>query len=156
MEEKIRWSVVYLFNPDLSEVLFVRKNRGPFPGKLNGVGGKLDLTKDGYAGGIAHDFTFMNACARREIMEETGVIIDSSELNLLVKETFYDEHQYGAELWVYCGIVKKDSVLQLEDEKQIWYRVISVFNPQNHKDLAGNGNIPYHIKLALIKLMEKK
>jgi len=154
MQDKIMWSVVYLFNPDLSEVLFVHKNRGPFPGKLNGVGGKFDREKDTYAGGVFTPFTMMNACARREIMEETGALLDESQLHLLLKETFFDEHQFGAELWIYCGIVEKDSILQLEDEKQVWYRVISVFNPQNGKDLAGNGNIPYHIRLSLLKLQE--
>jgi 8-oxo-dGTP diphosphatase len=59
------YTVGFAFTHDLRMVALIHKNRGPTPviGKLNGIGGKLELDESPVQ------------CQRREFLEETGVDI---------------------------------------------------------------------------------
>ena len=56
------YTVCYLFDPDLENVLLVRKSKTDFAGQLNGCGGTVEQGEDALRGAL------------REIHEETGLI----------------------------------------------------------------------------------
>lgn len=62
-EEITRYVVGFLFSPDFTEVVLIRKNKPEWQaGKLNGVGGKCEATE------------FAIAAMHREFEEETGCV----------------------------------------------------------------------------------
>ena len=56
------YTVCYLFDPDLENVLLARKARTDFAGSLNGVGWTIEPHEDAYEGAL------------REIREETNLM----------------------------------------------------------------------------------
>lgn len=65
MSKKHEYTVCFLFDDALENVLLVRKNRTAFQGRLNGVGGEIDYDTPPYE--------TPNQGAIREIQEETGI-----------------------------------------------------------------------------------
>lgn len=58
----IRYTLIFVFNQKLDEVVLIKKNRPNWQaGKLNGVGGRLIKNED------------PAACAEREVLEEAGL-----------------------------------------------------------------------------------
>ena len=150
-------SVCFLFTPDIEEVLMIHKLRGPYPETWNGVGGKFNMELDN----ISNDPRInMKACAKREIFEETSLDIDTSLLCWIVTETFPPGEQppWGTkgkplELWVYCAVVDKDTIKQVENETLKWFDIDELLNDKVYDEtLAGSGNIPYFINLSKIYL----
>lgn len=139
--DNMQYTLCFIFNSDMSKVLMQKKNRGPFTGCYNGVGGKVESS----------DPTFHQAMFR-EIKEGTGLSVsDFSHSHDLVTESFFT----GAELHVYYGVLHPTAiVIQKEDEELKWMDsknlLLDVTNPQ----LAGDGNIPYFIHFAM-KFHEK-
>lgn len=141
----------FLFIPDLSEVLMVYKNRGPFPYSYNGIGGKFD-PKDKV---VEDKFTNVKLSAIREIKEETNYEIPFDQLKWITTVILPEEnnksekHNKLQELWVYCGIVEKSSIKQMEDEILRWMKVRDLVSTHsNNSGLAGHGNIQYFINLS--------
>jgi 8-oxo-dGTP diphosphatase len=61
----------YVLSPDLRQVLMVHRNKRPDDlhyGKYNGLGGKLDRGES------------VSACMKREVLEESGLIVDEMTL----------------------------------------------------------------------------
>lgn len=149
-------TVNFLFTPDYREVLMIHKDHGPYPDSLNGVGGKYEDEKDS----ISND-PVLNAklSAKREIFEETEANILVNDLQWLVTERFPpgecppwgDDREI--ELWVFCAIIRKSQVRQVERERLEWVKTSSLLSMlPTDETLAGSGNIPYFIRIALMKL----
>lgn len=159
-------NVSFLFTPDLTEVLMVNKNRGPYPNRLNGVGGKFDEDLDGQF--TDNPLTRNTLSAWREICEETLANLRLSQIDWLATEIFPPGNQppWGdgecIELWVFCSIVEKSHIVQVEDEPLVWVKVNDILKiPPNENifsqyRLAGSGNIPYFINLAILHLNSRR
>jgi 8-oxo-dGTP diphosphatase len=76
----------FLFSPDHSRVLLIRKNRPPWQaGKLNGVGGKIESFDENPAAAI-----------RREFREEAGLDIAAWEEILTLTAPDWHTHFFRA------------------------------------------------------------
>jgi len=53
------------------------------------------------------------------------------------------------ELWVFCGIINEKDVRQMEDEQLVWIETKKLYVEDNLDHLAGDGNIPYFVNIAL-------
>lgn len=126
------YTLIFLFTKDevYPEVLLQLKNRGPYPGKLNGVGGKIEPDEDPIAGAI------------REVREETGADV-SQNLFRYASLTYYHTQ---VNLHVFFALVDKTEVHQIEDEPLRWTPVHDVLKQPDNPSLAGNGNTYAFIK----------
>lgn len=134
----MKYTVVFIFSHDLEKILMIRKTKGPYPGCLNGVGGKIeDSDRNGYT------------AALREVKEETG--IELRDMKCLRYEMKI-EYTTGTELYVFYAVLKEGvHEKQMEEEILEWHLVKDMLNVQD-KILAGDGNIPYFINYALNEL----
>lgn len=108
-QEKIRATLLFVFNQDLSKVLLLKKKRPAFhEGKINGLGGKNDPHESDYD------------CASRELFEESGLTIKP------------DTWQYYAHLhwthWIVPVLAaryegKESDARSLEEGEVDWYDV---------------------------------
>ncbi len=133
----MKYTLCFIFSPDLEKTLMIRKIKGPHPGYLNGIGGKIE------------DFDINPiTSALREIKEETGLNSDDIEpLRYLVKLSYPNTNNELNVFYTKQTVFGKHPH-QMEDEKLIWYKTKSLLDI-NNPNLAGDGDIPYFIKFAL-------
>lgn len=124
-------NVILVYNKEEDKILMCKREKEPYKGKLNLVGGKVEPNEDElYA-------------AYRELQEETG--ITSSDIKL----THIMNFQYditNIELEVYTGKLNKDIALIEEVNKLYW-----IDKNENFFDLekyAGEGNIGHMLHQA--------
>jgi 8-oxo-dGTP pyrophosphatase MutT (NUDIX family) len=125
--------LIVIFDHDLKRVLMQHKTHGPActNGKLNCPGGKVEVLES------------FKLAAIRELKEETGIVRD--DLTWLVMERFAN----NVDLSVYCTQLEPDEQFeQLEEEILMWYNTNELINVRDDR-LAGYGNVPYFIELAL-------
>ncbi len=136
----MKYTVVFIFSQNMSQVLMIDKTKGPYPGCLNGVGGKIDVTD------ITEEYG-----ALREVEEETGLTqTDIEPLSFLTRQIFPN----GVELNVYYTKIKHFAVAkQMEEEVIGWYNTKELLDVTNPR-LAGEGNIAYFLNYALILEMQ--
>lgn len=154
------YNVNFLFTEDLSEVLMIHKNRGPYPDTINGVGGKYECEKDfEWSNSTINNITHSSI---REIQEETSVTSEIP-LHFVLCEIFPQGNvtPWNAnnitELWVFCGIVDKNEVSQTEDEILEWYKTDDIISSSVcDESIAGNGNVPYFVNLSVRLLQDKQ
>lgn len=131
------YTIIFVFTQDMEDVLLQRKNRGLYNGRLNGVGGKIDSTDNSaYEGAV------------RELAEETGLVYPYIEpLRYMLTEYTIQGHTLHI---YYTKVVdiENNPPRQIEDEILDWYSVAELYDVRN-KDLAGDGNLPYYINLAV-------
>lgn len=117
-------NVILVYNKDEDKILMCKREKEPYKGKLNLVGGKVEKNEDE-----------LNA-AYRELQEESG--ITSSDIIL----THIMNFQYkilDMELEVYAGKLNKDVELIEEVNKLCWIDKMENFFDINK--FAGEGNI---------------
>lgn len=137
----------FLFNSGLSHVLLIKKNGGPFPGLINGLGGNVK------------DDESTSQAMIREITEETNGKYKVPEVNKVLKIMFVDGDDH--ELTVFYGIVEdfqpEDLVGSIENNEGTvsWYSLSIVLNIMKNK-LAGNGDVTQFISLALKMELERR
>lgn len=131
----MQYTLIFIFNSKLDKVLMAHKTKGPYPGCLNGVGGKVD----------ASDLSVIDG-ALREIEEETGLGFPSiAPLQYLVTECFPS----GDELNVFCTVMGDgNNFEQLEEERLEWFKVEELLDVKDPR-LAGDGGIPYFLTYSL-------
>lgn len=145
---KHEYSVCFLFAPDGNSVLLQTKNRTSFAGKLNGVGGKLEPDET------------MPACARREILEETGVDVPESKLvpvavTVLNEDCAVDDHASRCVLHFFAAVVDPRDVRPPRNatEPVAFYDTGSVLTtPVLNPTMAGHGDVQYMVNLAYREL----
>ena len=117
-------NVILLFNKDESKVLMCLREKEPYKGLFNLVGGKLEEGETELEG------------AYRELEEETGITKDDVLLSNLMNFQYIKK---DFELEVYAGRLNKDVELVEEVNKLYW--IDSSENFFNKEKFAGEGNI---------------
>lgn len=122
-------NVVLVYNKEESQILMCKREKEPYKGKFNLVGGKVEENENE-----------LNA-AYRELQEETG--ITSKDIKL----TYIMNFQYklsDIELEVYAGKLNKNVELVEEVNKLYW-----IDKNENFFDIskyAGEGNIGHMVE----------
>lgn len=128
-----KFNVIMVYNKDNDKILMCKREKEPYKGKFNLVGGKVETNENElYA-------------AYRELKEETGITENDIKLTNIMN---FEYLMSDMELEVYAGVLKKDIDLIEEVNKLYW-----IDKKENFFDMgkfAGEGNIGHMLKQAEI------
>ena len=122
-------NVILVYNKDENEILMCKREKEPYKGKFNLVGGKVEKNEN-----ELH-------AAYRELCEETGITSDDIILTHIMNFQYIMQDM---ELEVYAGKLNKDIELIEEVNKIYW-----INKNENFFDLekyAGEGNIGHMLQ----------
>ena len=122
-------NVILVYNKDENEILMCKREKEPYKGKFNLVGGKVEKNEN-----ELH-------AAYRELCEETGITSDDIILTHIMNFQYIMQDM---ELEVYAGKLNKDIELIEEVNKIYW-----INKNENSFDLekyAGEGNIGHMLQ----------
>ena len=126
-------NVILVYNKEEDKILMCKREKEPYKGKFNLVGGKVELDED-----ELH-------AAYRELREETGITDNNITLSHIMN---FQYKMSDMELEVYAGKLNKDVELVEEVNKLYW-----MDKKENFFDLdkfAGEGNIGHMLQQAEI------
>ncbi len=126
-------NVILVYNKESTKILMCKREKEPYKGKFNLVGGKVEQNEE-----ELH-------AAYRELQEETGITNNDIKLTHIMN---FQYKMSDMELEVYAGILDKDVILQEEVNKLYW-----VDKNENFFDIdkyAGEGNIGHMLHQAEI------
>ena len=130
-----RLNLVLVFNKEKDKILMCKREKNPYKGLYNLVGGKLEDGENELDG------------AYRELEEETG--ITSSDISL--KHVMNFEYKLlDMELELFAGRLNKDKELVEEVNKLYWIDATENFFDMNK--FAGEGNIGHMLKHVELNL----
>ena len=115
-------NVIWIFNPDATEVLMCKRYKEPYMGLYNLVGGKIEPGENGLA------------AAYRELLEETG--ISDIKLSHLLDFTYF---MSNIRLEVYVGQLERETEVSGDEKELVWLNVSEDFFDM--MKFAGEGNI---------------
>lgn len=124
-------NVIFVYNNEQDKILMCKREKEPYIGKFNLVGGKVEENEDELS------------AAYRELREETGITKDDINLTNLMN---FQYKLSGLELEVFVGILNKEVTLIEEVNKLYW-----IDKNENFFDLdkfAGGGNIGHMLQQA--------
>ncbi len=124
-------NVILVYNKENTKILMCKREKEPYKGKFNLVGGKVEQDED-----ELH-------AAYRELQEETGITNNDIKLTHIMN---FQYEMSDMELEVYTGILNKDVILQEEVNKLYW-----IDKNENFFDInkyAGEGNIGHMLHQA--------
>lgn len=136
------FNVIIIYNKNLDRILLCKRNKDPYRGLNNFVGGKIERGESS------------QSAAYRELIEETSISKSDIELTHLMDFIYHLDNTY-IEVWV-GGLNKEFEVKG--DENQLFWSTLDhdFFN----KDLyAGEGNIGHmleHVKISKDKIFKKQ
>ena len=122
-------NVILVYNKEENEILMCKREKEPYKGKFNLVGGKVEKNEN-----ELH-------AAYRELCEETGITSDDIVLTHIMNFQYIMQDM---ELEVYAGKLNKDIELIEEVNKLYW-----INKNENFFDLekyAGEGNIGHMLQ----------
>lgn len=126
-------NVILVYNKTEDKILMCKREKEPYKGKFNLVGGKVEENEDElYA-------------TYRELQEETGITQNDIKLTHIMNLQY---KMSDMELEVYAGKLNKDTNLIEEVNKLYW-----IDKNENFFDIekfAGEGNIGHMLKQAEI------
>lgn len=124
------YNMTLVYDKDLKRILFCRRKRQPYIGKLNFCGGKIEEGEQSID------------AAYRELMEETGYGRDDvTPLCHLIDFTYYSTERM-VEFYV-CRLLVDKEPIQEEGGNELVWENISGTDFSNNEIFAGDGNI-YH------------
>lgn len=125
--------LIMLFTKVCDKVLLVKRNKKPFKNCWNGIGGKIE-----------GDETPLEA-AKRECMEETGILLTNPKL--LVTYVYPDKNttNSNSELNILYDFVREVGVDDNEEGHYEWKSIDFAMDSQN-KEIAGFSNLNQFIK----------
>ncbi len=129
-------NLILILHPDKDKVLMCHRQKDPYKGKYNFVGGKVEQ----------HEHHFESAY--RELYEETGISKKDVELKPLFFTQYFED---DLELQVYYGYLEKEVTLIEEIHPLLWVDLNEDFT--NSHQYAGHGNIDHMI--SILKLWHK-
>jgi len=122
-------NVILVYNKDNDKILMCKREKEPYKGKFNLVGGKVEPNEDELA------------AAYRELQEETGITKNDIILTHIMN---FQYKMSDIELEVYAGKLNRDVKLVEELNKLYW-----ICKEANFFDLnkfAGEGNIGHMVQ----------
>ena len=122
-------NVVFVFDKDENNILMCKREKEPYKGKFNLVGGKVEEAED--------ELT----AAYRELQEETGITSDDIVLTNIMNLEY---KILDMELEVYVGKLNKEVELVEEVNKLYWMKKSENFFYMDK--FAGEGNIGHMLK----------
>lgn len=129
-----KMNMIVVFDKDMKNVLLCKREKEPYKGMYNLVGGKLE------------DNNSLEE-AYRELFEETNISSLDIELIHFMNFTYV---KWGKELEVFYGILKHDVELVEEVNKLEWIDINDNFFDM--KKYAGEGNIGHIIEEIKVDL----
>ena len=128
--------VIMLFNKNYDKLLLVKRNKKPYKGCWNGIGGKIENNETPYEAAI------------RECMEKTGILITKPKL--LVTYVYPEDNVMNSNtrLNVIYDCVEEIDVKDNEEGHYKWKNIESVMNPFD-KEIAGLSNLNQFVKEIL-------
>lgn len=121
-----KYNAIVVFDDSMGQILMCRRNKEPYKGKLNFVGGKIENDESS------------ESAAYRELNEETGIKKDDIEITRLMDLTFHKTNCY---VEYFVGKLNKSVVLEEEENQLIWIDVSREFSDLSI--FAGDGDIAY-------------
>ena len=131
------YNCIVIYNSARDHILMCQRTADPYKGKLNVVGGKIDLDErgnreDGFA------------AAYRELQEETGITPEQIELKHMMDFTYYNQ---GCFVEIYVGaLAKATEPVRLQSEKHPLCWVPLTENFFDLDKFAGEGNIGHMLE----------
>ena len=117
-------NVILVYNSAEDKLLMCKREKEPYKGKFNLVGGKVEADEDElYA-------------AYRELQEETGITPKDINLKHVMDFKYYNS---DTELEIYAGKLERDVKLVKEINELYWVDKAEAF--YNLDKFAGEGNI---------------
>lgn len=130
------YTLGFVFDRTLNNVLMIFKNNGQFPGKLNGIGG---LVKEEESAPIAF---------ARKLKDEANIeLSDVLYLHELVTLSFYHEevHTFGVVLKEF----DRNLTLTHPSGNVMWCDVKEILDQHNFNKVAGRGDVQFIIRYAI-------
>lgn len=124
-------NIVVVFNHDHSKVLMCHRQKNPYNGLFNFVGGELEGEE-----------TKLESCYR-ELYEETNISKNDIVLEELMSFVYY---KLDYELFVATGTLTKEVILKSEKHPLLWIDVTENF--EDRTKFAGDGNIQHIIDIS--------
>ena len=121
-------NLIFVYNKDLSNVIFCIISKETYKGKYNFVGGKVEENETN------------NEAAYRELFEETGISKNDIELDHFMDLNYF---KYENNIQVYYGILNHNVNLVEEKNKLEWLELNE--DLLNNSKFGGNYNIPHII-----------
>ena len=131
------YNIIVIFNKNGDKILLCKRNKNPYKGLFNFVGGKIEENENGLD------------AAYRELEEETSITKSDITLSHFMDFTYYFEDLY---LEVYVGKLNKN--INVYGTKNLLYWSPLNVNFFDTNRYAGDGNIG-HIMLKILKDIEK-
>ena len=126
-----KFTLVVIFDKSKENLLFCKRTKEPFKGKLNFIGGSVR-----YCESDIH-------CAHREMREETGIDTRHLDIKKFMEITYYEQSTSGVHLSIFGCIlndVAKNTKLVEEKNPLIWVPIHYTNFFDTYK-FAGDGNI---------------
>ena len=130
-----KFNLIVVFNEDLTKTLFCIREKEPYKGLYNFVGGKVERNESN------------DDAAYRELYEETGISTKDIKLDHFMDLNYF---KYENNLQVYYGILKHEVTLVEEKNKLEWVTINDEL--LNNSKFAGNYNIPHIIRQIKVYL----
>ena len=127
------YNVIMVFSSDGQRLLFCRREKDPFRGQMNFVGGKVEAGESPLQ------------AAYRELQEETGVGEDDIRLTYLATFTY---HVDDVELQWFAGRLLRPVELVEEVNRLVWLPLTEDFFDTER--FAGQGNIGHMVREVLM------
>ncbi len=124
----MRVNLILVYNCCKTEVLCCLRNKEPFTGKYNFVGGKVEVDEDSFS------------AAYRELEEETGITKADIKLQRVIDYNFYEEDG-TCYMEVFAGRLLNDVELVEEEQQLKWISLNENFFDCDK--FAGHGNLGF-------------
>ncbi len=128
-----KFNVILVFNKEENKILMCKREKEPYKGKFNLVGGKVEQNEEELQ------------AAYRELKEETGITNNDITLSHIMN---FQYKMSDMELEVYTGKLNNDVTLIEEVNKLYW--IDKNENFFNVDKFAGEGNIGHMLQQAEI------
>ena len=126
-----KYNVSVIFDKTEKKLLMCKREKDPFKGKINFVGGKVEPNET------------EDEAAYRELYEETGISKNDITLTRVMD---FKSYYWKMDLEVYYGKLKKDVTLKEEINKLLW--IDRTENFCDSERFAGNTNIEHIIRVC--------
>lgn len=126
----LKVNLIIVFDTKAENVLMCHRQKNPYKGLYNFVGGKMNPGESDIEG------------AYRELFEESGITVNDIEIKPLFFTQYFED---GIELQVFYGYLNQEVVLVPEKNPLLWMPITEDFSDDTR--FAGQGNIKHMMDL---------